>query len=247
MKLSWVHAAAALFLGAVIHIAVVLTLPHLASRNAWARLLPLSQENAVTLLPAPTPEEQSLPYMAPDIRYAVCRYDLRDGPVRMAVHIPDELWMFAFYTRQGDNYYAITGGDIRRERVEFVISAEAQTLLELEMEATEEAENVIVVRAPEPTGLAVIRAPLRGFSHAERVERALAQATCLARREPVLEAPGPQIPQAPGVPPLPQRRPATGPIPRVRAGWRRPPRRRLARSRPLAARRHGARCARPGR
>ena len=31
--------------------------------------------------------------MAPDVRYAFCRFDLTNGPVRLSATIADDLWL----------------------------------------------------------------------------------------------------------------------------------------------------------
>jgi peptidoglycan hydrolase-like protein with peptidoglycan-binding domain len=86
--------------------------------------------------------------------------------------------MIAFYRPNGANFYTISGGDINREKIEIIISTESNALLDTETEALYDSDDVVVVTAPENTGLALIRVPLAGLSYAGRAEQALRQARC---------------------------------------------------------------------
>jgi uncharacterized membrane protein len=178
IRISWFAVLLALIIAGLIHIATVLGLPQVAPRNAWTRLSSLAEPNKLVLLPAASPAHQSLPLMAPDMRYAFCRYDVTRGPVRIAAPIIDELWIIAFYRPNGANFYTISGGDINRENIEIIISTENNALLDAETEALYDNDDVVVVTAPENVGLAVIRVPLAGISYAERAEQALRKARC---------------------------------------------------------------------
>lgn len=178
MKIPWFHVAAVVLLACLIHIVVVLSVPYLASRNAWSRLSRLGETNRLLVLPPPSPTHQSIPFMAPDVRYAICRYDLSEGPVRLSTDIPDDLWLIAFYTPRGDNFYTISGGDIKRTRVEILITTTAEPVLETAIDGSEESDDLVTVAAPNETGLIMIRAPLHASAYAPRTELALSKASC---------------------------------------------------------------------
>ena len=88
-------------LGAFIHIMAVLSLPYLAPKNAWARISALSDANHMVVRPVASPSHQSLPLMAPDVRYGVCRCYRENGPVRWSTQILDDRWSIAFYSPRG--------------------------------------------------------------------------------------------------------------------------------------------------
>ncbi len=167
-----------LVLAGLIHIVAVLTLPMLAPKNAWARLVPLGPANSMILLPPPSPAQQVMPMMAPDVRYAFCRFDLADGPVRLRATVPDDLWLIAFYTREGDNFYTVAGTDMQRGQVDLVIAKADQPVAEAGVDAPEESDEVVVVKSPVSEGIAMIRAPLAGASRAARAEEALKATYC---------------------------------------------------------------------
>jgi uncharacterized membrane protein len=167
-----------LVLAGLIHIAAVLALPALAPKNAWARLVPLGEPNAMILLPAASPGNQVMPMMGPDIRYAMCRFDLKEGPVRIRAGVPNDLWLIALYTPDGDNFYTVQGADMRRAQIDLIVAKEDQEVAEAGVDAPEEAEDVVVVKSPVDEGIAMIRAPLSGGSRAASVEAALQASHC---------------------------------------------------------------------
>ncbi len=167
-----------LVLAALIHIVAVLSLPVLAPQTAWNRLLPLGPANTIVMLPEPTPKQATFPMMAPDIRYAFCRYDLSKGPIRLSTTLQNRLLMIALYTPEGKNFYAVTGADTSRPKLTLVIATADQNVIEESLDAPEDADKVAVVRAPTDRGIALIRAPLTGPSFSGRAETALKKTTC---------------------------------------------------------------------
>ena len=171
----------AIVLAGLIHIVAVLALPALAPKDAWARLVPLGPANTMIHIPAAKPGEQVMPMMAPDVRYAFCRFDLTTGPVRLRAAVPDDLWMIAFYTPTGDNFYTVAGADMRRSQIDLIIARADQAVAEAGVDAPEEADDVVVVNSPLTEGIAMIRAPLAGPSHAKRAEESLKATYCGAK------------------------------------------------------------------
>lgn len=189
MRLLWLALPAALVLGGIIHVAAVLAMPYLAPRGAWDRLSALTEANEMQVLPAATPEHQTLPLMAPGVRYAVCRFDISEGAVRLRTPVPEDFWIIALYTPDGRNFYTISGGELKREEIEIVISTESEAVFEIGASILDNLDDLLVVAAPQTRGIAMIRAPLPGPSHAARTEQALEESSC-SRKLSGLEQPG---------------------------------------------------------
>lgn len=166
-----------LVLSGLLHILGVLALPYLSSQTAWKRLGDIAEANTMVRLAGET-SNPLLPMMAPDIRYAVCRFDLTEGPVRLKTPTESDLWLIALYTPSGQNFYAVTAQDLVRPQFNLIIATENQTVIEEGVDAPVEADQVAIVRSPTLEGLAVIRAPLNGRSEAHRAELALASSYC---------------------------------------------------------------------
>jgi uncharacterized membrane protein len=178
IRMPGLYVALGLVLAGLIHIGAVLLLPMVAPRNANARLVGLGPVNTMIQLPPAEPGHQVMPMMAPDVRYALCRYDLTSGPVRLRAPLGDALWMIALYTPEGSNFYAVAGGELRRDEIDLIIATGDQTVLEASVDAPDAAERVLVVNSPVSEGVALIRAPLAGPSGAARAERGLKRAYC---------------------------------------------------------------------
>lgn len=178
VSLPGLYIALGVVLAGLIHVVAVLTLPLLAPRDAQARLAALGPANTMIQLPASAPGRQVMPLMAPDIRYAVCRYDLSKGPVRLKAHIADGLWLIAFYTPLGENFYAVVGADLKKPDVDLIIATTDQNVAEVGVDSPEAFDNVVVVTSPVVEGMALIRAPLAGASRSAEAERALKAASC---------------------------------------------------------------------
>jgi uncharacterized membrane protein len=202
IRLPGLYIALGLVLAGLIHIMAVLMLPMLAPRNAHARLAALGPANTMIELPAAGPGRQVMPMMAPDVRYAFCRFDLTNGPVRLRATVADELWVIALYTPEGENFYSVPGADMKRAEIDLIIAGADQTVEEAGVDAPESSDNVIVVNSPVAEGIALIRAPLAGPSRANQVERALRSTACgpYVRPSPspaVLPSPEPETPEPP--------------------------------------------------
>ncbi len=178
MKSPWLTSAGALLLAGLIHVLAVLGMPYVAPRSAWERLSALSNTNEMLILPAAVPEHQGLPLMAPDVRYAVCRYDISAGPVRLSTQLLDDFWMIAFYTPEGQNFYTISGGELKRDKIEFVISTQSEAIFEVGASILDDIDDLVVVAAPSHEGIVVIRAPLSGPSYDARTDEALQHSSC---------------------------------------------------------------------
>jgi uncharacterized membrane protein len=178
IRIPGLYIVLALVLAALIHIVAVLTLPSLAPRNAHARLAAVGPANTIIVLPAASPGKQVMPMMAPDVRYAFCRFDLTNGPVRLNAKVADELWLIALYTPEGENFYSVAGADMKRAEIDLVISTTDQTVEEASVDAPESSDDVIVVTSPVTEGIALIRTPLAGPSRASSAERALRATSC---------------------------------------------------------------------
>ena len=136
------------------------------------------------------PGAQPLPFMAPDVRYAMCRYDLGAGALQIRTRLLDPAWSVLLFTAQGENYSAFSSGDIQKPELEIVVSPSTeQSLLQsvqtfltrTHKETRGPRDPGIVITAPEREGIAVIRAPVMGVAFQKEVDAALASATCVVQ------------------------------------------------------------------
>ena len=194
----WPWLIASLFAAGVIHILAVFGVPFLASRDAWARLSQLSSENRIHVLSVAA-SEPPLPFMAPDIAHAFCRFDLSTNNVLVKTALGDSTWSIAVSGRHGENFYFISGAEAKRRELRLLLVPRSRLSQEVSTERSEEGDEQIIVITPEMQGLVVLRAPIRGPSFAADTVKALQGAECRPVVETIAE---PEV-VAPEPPPRP--------------------------------------------
>ncbi len=176
-------AAAALFAAAILHILATLATPHLIPTSGYGRLSGDLPENTMQILPVVAPDAQPLPFLSPDARYAVCRFDARDGAVSISAVLPDEGWVLALFSPDGDNFFTSVASPERRPEVSLLLvpgddSWRSGGGAGPGVAVTREATLTI----PANEGIAVIRAPDRGEAYRPRAMAELKRAQCKYRR-----------------------------------------------------------------
>lgn len=149
--------ASGLLLGGVVHFATILYLPNTATQNAYARIAAVSPVNRMTPLPAPNAEKSVVPLMDPAFAAAVCRYDLRDAPLKLTAPVSPAYTSVTFYTNKDVAYYAINDRAAGRRTIELDLMTAAQRA-QLPDDEEIAAADRLIVESPSQTGLIVVRA-----------------------------------------------------------------------------------------
>lgn len=181
-RLSWQWLAIAVVSGGIIHILATLVVPKLASGSAWHRLAGKLPANRMIVLPPAIAGSQPLPFIGPDVRMALCRFDLSQGAVVIAATLPDKGWTLGLYSREGDNFFAVPAQEFRRAEVRFTLVPPADSLLGLFNWGRGVDTTASQVSVPRSDGLVVLRAPMRGRAYQSEIEALLARASCSPQR-----------------------------------------------------------------
>ena len=144
-------------LGGVVHLATIIMLPRTATQDAYARLEPIAPVNTVLSLPAPTPEKALMPFMDPAFAAAICRYDLRNGPLRVTIPVSLAYTSVSFYTRHDIAYYAINDRAAGRRNIQLDLMTIEQHG-EMPEDENITAADRLIVESPTLTGLIAFRA-----------------------------------------------------------------------------------------
>lgn len=168
---------AGLVLGAIVHLGTILALPMTATRDSFARIAAITDPNAVKLLPQPSPTEAFLPFVDPAFATAVCRYDVSAGALKVRMPVTQAYGSLTFYRRDGTAFYAINDRAAGRRWIELELMTATQRGL-IETEEDETAADRLIVQAPAPTGLLVMRALAPEPSAMPSVRGALSAAEC---------------------------------------------------------------------
>ncbi len=174
---NWKWVIATIIISGIVHILAVLNLPSLAPKSAWFRLRHDVPVNKMLLLSKLDEKPSLLPMMAPDVRYAICRYDLTNGPVTVRTKIPHELFSVAAYDQLGQNFYVISGASLQREELYLVVTRNTNTAEE-EVSASEKSDDVVVINSANAKGVLLLRVPVAGPAYEQQTEELLKKATC---------------------------------------------------------------------
>ena len=183
-RMRWQVLLLALVCGGIIHIAATFLVPQLATGGAIQKLAMDFPVNSMQVLPVASAERQLLPFISPDMRYAVCRFDVSNGPVAVSAVLPDLGWSLGLYSAVGDNFYAVPAQSGRRIDVNITLVQPPADggggFLGFGRPAPSNSSEIAVPRAQ---GLIIIRAPLKGEAYANEVEAQLGRAKCSAQRQ----------------------------------------------------------------
>lgn len=175
---KWPVVAAAVLAAGIVHICTVLAMPHLQRSDAVTRLQRTLPLNAFVLLPAARPRAQVLPYQMPDARYAICRFDLRNGPLVVRAVLADPGWTLTAYSPGGESFYSLPAPEQRRITLNLLVLPGGERFLGPMHDARSLDQDVSQVTSPARSGVIVIQAPLKGRTYMAEIEQALAQASC---------------------------------------------------------------------
>ncbi|QDM16547.1 DUF1254 domain-containing protein [Tardiphaga sp. vice352] len=174
---------AGIVIGGIVHLVSVLALPRIATQDAYSRLTAITMVNAVTALPSTEPGKTLLPFMDPAFALAVCRYDLSNGPIKLAVPVSQSYTSVSFYTRSEVAYYAINDRSAGRRIIELDLMTEAQHA-ELPEDEDVTAADRLIIDSPTPTGLIVLKALAAEPGLMQQAQATLVAAQCGAPAEP---------------------------------------------------------------
>ncbi len=175
---------AGILLGFVVHLAAILTLPRIATQDAYARISQLTPVNRVTRLAPVSPANEPMPFMDPAFAMAVCRYDLGEGPIKLRVPVSQAYTSVSFYTRNDVAYYAINDRSAGRRVIELDLMTEAQHA-ELPEEEDVTAADRLIIDSPTRSGVILMKALAPEPGLMPQAQASLAAASCQVQTEPV--------------------------------------------------------------
>lgn len=183
-RVHWQTMVAAVLLGGVIHIACTLGLATFGRNPTFERLRGELPANRAVVLPPGDARVAAVPYLAPDMQYAMCRYDLSAGPVTLQASLPDPGWSLTVHTPQGDNFYAISAAKDKPTSLTFEITWTTDPPVRGDGIASDATATRL--NSPTPQGLVIVRAPLRGLAWSGLIQTELAATRCqpTARQAP---------------------------------------------------------------
>ena len=173
---------AVLMIAAIVHISSIFLLPSVAARDSFVRLTAVTASPGFTLLPSPTPGDESLPFADPGTILAACRYDLAASPWRIRVDIDSEaMTSLSFYGRKGTVFHTLTDRAALRGRLDVMLGTAAQVDAAEAADTEDVPVKEVRLVSPSQSGTVVIRA----MASSRARERALRQRLEAAECRPV--------------------------------------------------------------
>ncbi len=174
----WPVVAAALLAAGIVHICTVFAMSYIYRADSVSRLQRSLPLNSFVILPIAKPRAQVIPYQMPDTRYAICRFDLTDGPLVVRAVLAEPGWTLSGYSPGGESFYAMPAAEQRRISVNLLVLPGGERFLGPMHDARSLDQDTSQVTAPSRTGIVVIQAPMKGRTYAAELDKALSQATC---------------------------------------------------------------------
>ncbi len=168
----------------ILHICATLASPHLVEKTAYSRLKATLPINKMKILPPIKPDAQPLPFLSADVRYAMCLFSAKAGPITITAELPDRGWTLSIHTPQGDNIYTATGNTARSSQITLQIVASMSSFSGLTPQSlglTLSEDPVQTVEAKK--GIAILRAPDRGEAYSRNTILAMRKAKCFYAKQ----------------------------------------------------------------
>lgn len=161
---------------ALLHLVIILALPHFTGRDAYTRILMRGDMNRFTAL-SDLPDDTGLFNGDPFIKVAVCSFDIETAPVRLMARGGVPFWSLAVYDSASNEVFSMNdrtsvGGDLD------VVLASPVQLTGLRKALPEALAQSILVEMPRADGYAVLRTMVPQKSFDTGARNFLAEAGC---------------------------------------------------------------------
>ena len=153
----WLYTALVSLIGAgIVHIAVLLLVPQLSDRDAWARLAEAADYYKPVRIDAAAGEVPIVRSLDPLFFASACRFDLADGPVHVQAPGAVPYWSVSIYNRGGQNIYAFTDRTADTGALDVVV-LNASQMIETRKQLPEAFRDAILVQTEVGEGIVVVR------------------------------------------------------------------------------------------
>ena len=113
-----------LALAGVLHVAIVMAIPYVVTGVFISRSVARFGVNHAVAPPLPTDQARTVVKPSPDLLYAVCIYDVSQGPVRVTLAPPRSYWSLSLFDRNSDNIFRANASDLPGESVTLTLVAQ---------------------------------------------------------------------------------------------------------------------------
>lgn len=175
---QWRLVAAALVAAAVVHIWLTLSATAQRVSPGYATLTRWLAVNQVSHLPPLAAGKQPLPFMMPDMLYAICVYDASRAAIRLKAVLPEAGYSLSLHTPAGANFYFVPGTNERITDLDLVLQTSGTAFFLPRTEAPNSRTEKPKVALPGPRGIAILRTPIKGLAYRRLADEQRDSFTC---------------------------------------------------------------------
>jgi len=166
-----------IFVGGILHVAVVFLVPYYAGKDAYAAIGDLGADGQFHLLPQADAGKEAMPGLDPHLMEAVCRFDLSGGPIHVHAAMPDDFWSVAVFDTLSRNVYSLTDRAAEGTGLDLALLTSVQ-MAQARQNPPPWLETSIALELPIDSGFIVLRALVPDDSLLPGVTAALSGAVC---------------------------------------------------------------------
>lgn len=168
---------AGVIVGFIVHLAAIIALPLVTTNQVWASVEALDAWGRVVALEHPKVGDPNPLGLDPEIAYAVCQFDLAQGPGVFAGELPSDFWSLGIFNDKAVAIYSTTNRSGVGNSLELGIFNAAQTRL-LAAQQFEIEEGLLIVESNQDALFAIVRLAVPHPVMRARYEAALSELQC---------------------------------------------------------------------
>jgi len=150
--------AAALIVGGLAHFAIVLSIPLVATHDAYERLAAIGSADSTLPVPRAGPRERLLAYADPAVASALCFFDLKNGPIRVRAPLGRAGFAsLSFHSRRGAVFYALTDRAATHGMMEALIATPKQLRVLIAQDDEDNPSEDLRIASPTLQGFVLAR------------------------------------------------------------------------------------------
>jgi uncharacterized membrane protein len=162
---------------ALLHLVIVLSLPHFSNRDAYTRVVAEGPPHRFHLLQE-TREKAALGSGDPFMRVAVCSFDLETLPVRLAAFGAVPFWSVAVFDSASNEIFSMNDRTSAQGVLDILVATPVQ-LAAIRKAQPPALTQSILVQSAQSEGYVVLRTMVPQPSFGEEAERFLRDAKCV--------------------------------------------------------------------
>lgn len=179
---NWRLLLSATIAALIIHLWTTLAAVSNSDSPAYTSLVKDLPFNQISYMQPVTPESQQLPFMMPDIRYAVCRFDVAKQDVRLKAELPGPGWSLSLHSPNGENFLYVPGTEDRKINIDFTLRAPGSVFEAKDIRQLSASQQAPALDLKYTKGVAIYRAPVGALALRRETDERLNSLKCFPVR-----------------------------------------------------------------